>query len=182
MFNSSENSSIAALQGASSAQIQRLLADFAEKLARRGLRVGGVVEFGEAAPGGACGQMQLRELSTGEMFSISQNLGPGSQACNLDGQGLTAACAAVERALAGGLDVVILSKFGKQEAAHGGLYDAFQLAAASRTPLLTAVSPAMAAPWGDFAGPVSEYLPATAEAVEAWGRRCVSGFSAIAAE
>jgi hypothetical protein len=64
MFSPSDNSSLAALQGAASAQIQRLLADFAEKLARRGFRVGGVVEIGDSAPGGACGQLQLRELST----------------------------------------------------------------------------------------------------------------------
>lgn len=173
---------IAALQGASSPRIQSLMADFAAQLARSGLRVGGVVEIGEDAPGGACGRLQLRDLATGELFPISQNLGPGSQACNLDGRGLAAACAAAERAVAGGLDILILSKFGKQEAARSGLYDVFLMAAATCTPLLTAVSPAMATAWGDFAGPLSEFLPVEAEAVKAWARRCLSRATAIAAE
>ena len=182
MAGVSEQAPIAALQGGSSAQIQKLMADFAATLARSGLRVGGVVESGEAAPGGACGKLSLRDLSTGEQFAISQNLGPGSQACNLDGRGLTSACGAVERALAGGLDFVILSKFGKLEATRGGLYDAFQIAAASRTPLLTAVSPAMAAAWDAFAGPLSQFLPVEIEAVESWARRWLAESHAVAAE
>ena len=174
--------SIAALQGAPSAQIQRFMADFAARLARSGFKVGGVVEIAEAAPTGACGRLRLRDLSTGELFSISQNLGPGSEACNLDGRGLAAACVAVERALASGLDLVIVSKFGKQEAARSGLYDAFQIAAASRTPLLTAVSPAMAEAWGAFAGSASQYVRADTPAVEDWWKRASSASSAFAAE
>jgi len=173
---------IAVLQGAPSAQIQKLMAGFAANLTRGGFRVGGVVEVAEAASTGACGRLNLCDLATGERFSISQNLGPGSQACNLDGRGLTAACAAVERALAAGLDLVIVSKFGKQEAARGGLYDAFQLAAASRTPLLTAVSPAMAESWAAFAGSLTQYLPASAEAVEIWWKTCMPEASSLAAE
>jgi nucleoside-triphosphatase THEP1 len=173
---------IAALRGAPSARIQQLMAEFAAKLGQSGFRVGGVVEIAEVAPTGVCGQSRLRDLSTGEEFSISQNLGPGSEACNLDGRGLAAACAAVERALAGGLDLVILSKFGKQEAARSGLNEAYQTAAASRTPLLTAVSPAMAEAWGAFAGPLSQYLPASAEAVEAWWSSGVARASGLAAE
>jgi hypothetical protein len=158
------------------------MGELAAKLARSGLRIGGVVESGEAAPSGACGNLSLRDLSTGEQFAISQNLGPGSQACNLDGRGLTAACAAVERALEGGLDLVILSKFGKLEAARGGLYDAFRIAAATRTPLLTAVSPAMSAAWDAFAGPLSQFLPVEIEAVEAWAMRRLAEGHAVAAE
>ena len=173
---------IAALQGAASSEIQRLLAEFAAKLSREGLRVGGVVEIGVAAPGGACGSLKLRDLQTGELFPISQNLGSGSQACNLDGRGVIAACAAVERALAEGLDLLVLSKFGKLEADRSGLYDAFRLAAASGTPLLTAVSPAMAEVWGGFAGPLFEFLPASASAVEAWWRPSPAEIAAIAAE
>jgi len=83
MFSPSNGPSIAAVQGAPRIQIQGLMADFAAKLARNGFRIGGVVEIGETAPGGACGRLHLRELSTGEQFPISQNLGPGSEACIL---------------------------------------------------------------------------------------------------
>ncbi len=174
--------SIAAIQGASSAAIQLLLADVAAHLARQGVRIGGVVEMSEPAASGACGRLALRDLSTGAVIAISQNLGPGSTSCNLDGGGLAAACGAVEQALSRGVDLVILSKFGKQEAARSGLADAFGAAVASRTPILTAVSPTMAQAWGDFAGSLAQYLPADREAVEDWWRRCAAGALSTAAE
>jgi len=159
---------IAAVQGASRANIQHLLADFAAGLARDGFRVAGVVEVAEKAPTGACGRLALRELTTGRHFSISQNLGPGSTACNLDPGGLAAACAAVERSLGHGGDLVVISKFGKQEAANSGLADAFRAAAVAGVPILTAVNPAMSEAWTAFAGADSEILPAEREALEFW--------------
>ncbi len=180
--NLAQRSAIAALQGAPSAEIQRLLGEFAGKLARSGVSVGGVVEISEPSAVGACGRLVLRDLSTGELFPISQNLGPGSQACNLDSQGLTLACVAVEQALARGVDLVIVSKFGKQEAARSGLYDAFRAAVSSRTPMLTAVSPAIAEAWGAFSGSLSQYLPADLEAVESWWKSSRKSSLATAAE
>jgi nucleoside-triphosphatase THEP1 len=176
--NLARHSMIAALQGAPSVGIQRLLGETAAKFARTGVRVGGVVEIYEPDEMGACGRLVLRDLATGELFPISQDLGPGSQSCNLDSRGVARACVAVEQALARGLDLVIISKFGKLEAARSGFYAAFQAATASETPMLTAVSPAMAEAWGAFSGPFSQYLPADPEAVETWWR--LSGNSGLA--
>jgi hypothetical protein len=180
--SSSEGSPIAALRGASSAEIQRLMAKVAEDFARAGVRVGGVIEIAEPAAASVCGRLTLRDLSTGALIPISQDLGPGSQACNLDGRGVVAACAAVEDAVARGVDLLVLSKFGKLEAARGGLYDAFRAAVASDTPVLTAVSPAMSDAWAAFAGSLSHYLPPEREAVESWWRRRVARAWATAAE
>ena len=69
--------------------------------------------------------MELRSPNDGRIVSISQNLGPGSQACNLDPEGISPACAAVQESIARGADVVVLGKFGKQELHGGGLNDAF---------------------------------------------------------
>ncbi|MGE5261554.1 MAG: DUF2478 domain-containing protein [Actinomycetota bacterium] len=73
-----------------------------------------------------------------------------------------------KRAIAAGADLVILSKFGKQEAERGGLVDAFRAAVVSGVPILTTVSPAMTEAWHRFAGPLSELLPAEAGRIEAW--------------
>lgn len=110
----------------------------------------------------------MRNLSTGAIISISQNLGHGSTACNLDPSGLIEACAAVERTIAAGADLVILSKFGKLEADRGGLSDAFCAAIGAGLPILTAVSPAMTQAWHLFAGPLSQFIPADARVVDAW--------------
>jgi hypothetical protein len=159
---------IAALQGASSATIQTLLDHFALRAARQGHKIAGVVELASGEAQGACRGRFVRDLATGTVISISQNLGHGSTACNLDPSGLIDACAAVERAIAAGADLVILSKFGKIEADRGGLSDAFRAAITAGLPILTAVSPAMTAAWRLFAGPLSEFLPVDASMVDAW--------------
>ena len=141
-----------------------------------------MIETSSTEAGGGSRSLALRDLSTGTLFPVTQDLGPGSLACHLDPGGLAAACAAVERGIRDGADFVVLSKFGKQEAAHSGLYEAFLGAMNSGLPIVTAVSPALAAPWEAFAGGLSLYLPATIEALEAWMIRFESGGLRAAAE
>lgn len=169
------NRRIAALRGSSRTQIQALLGHFAARLAERGFVVAGAVETAAPGPAGGCRRLALRDLSNGAVTSISQNLGPESTACNLDTSGLAEVCARVERAIAQGAHLVVLSKFGKQEAERGGLSDAFRAAVEAGLPVLTAVSPAMAEPWQLFAGQLSEYLLADLGSVEAWWSRSKAG-------
>ncbi|MGA2892695.1 MAG: DUF2478 domain-containing protein [Xanthobacteraceae bacterium] len=166
---------IAALQGAPCATIQTVLNDFALRAARQGHKIAGVVELAGGVAGDICGRRAVRELSTGTVISISQNLGHGSTACNLDPSGLIEACAAVERAIAAGADLVILSKFGKIEAERGGLRDAFSTAIGAGLPILTAVSPAMTPAWQLFAGPLSQFIRADANAVDTWWSGIIAG-------
>ncbi|UFZ07582.1 DUF2478 domain-containing protein [Bradyrhizobium ontarionense] len=172
---------IVALQGAASTVIQDLLGDFAVRLAGAGLRVSGVIES-SADKAKPCKAMMLRSLDDGRLFSISQDLGPGSQACNLDPEGLALACAAVQQSIIRGTDLVILSKFGKQEAMGGGLADAFGSALAAGLPIITAVSPAMMEAWTNFAGLFAECVHADVARghgwIEAWsGRRVTSRYA-----
>jgi hypothetical protein len=168
---------IVALQGATSPVIQGLLRGFATRLAASGLRVAGVVETADDSSN-PCRSMALRNLDDGRMFSISQDLGPGSQACSLHPEGLALACAAVQDSIAGGADVVILSKFGKQEAIGRGLSDAFGAAMMAGLPIITAVSPAMMNDWQNFAGEFAECVRAEvaqrASWIESWSRRMVT--------
>jgi len=166
-----QNRRIAALQGASNAAIQALLADFARRAVQQGCRIAGVVEVEASKAGGACGGRAVRDLASGVIVSISQDLGRGSTACNLDPSGLIEACAAVERAIAAGADLVVLSKFGKLEADRGGLSGAFSAAIDAGLPVLTAVSPAMTAAWSRFAGSLSQFIVADARAVDEWWLR-----------
>lgn len=158
---------VAALGGASGAEIQRLLADFAARRAGEGLRVAGVIEE-TACADGACGSLVLRDLAGAGRIPISQDLGPGSTACNLDPGGLAAACGLVQAAIAAGADLVILSKFGKVEADRHGLVEAFQDAIAAELPVVTSVAPPLAEAWAAFAGPLSAPVAATSAALEAW--------------
>jgi hypothetical protein len=182
MLQSVEPRPIAALQGASGATIQALLADFAGQMKSQKLKVAGLVEVATRCDEGGCGALAVRDLSTGELIPISQDLGPGSTACNLDPGGLAAACAAVERAVAAGADLIVLSKFGKLEAARSGLNDAFRAAFAAGLPIATAVSPAVAQEWLAFVGDYSEFVNADRDALDAWWSRYRRGMLRNAAE
>ncbi len=160
---------IAALPGADSALAQRVMRAFALDLTRAGARVAGVTQI--RIDDGARSRIALRDLVTGADYPISQDLGPGSVACNLDAGELALACAAVERAARSGADLLIISKFAKQEAERGGLCDAFRAAMATRTPVVTAVSPHFKAEWRAFAGPLAENVAADADALRAWFAR-----------
>jgi hypothetical protein len=162
---------IAALPGEPSAEVQSLMAAFARRLTAGGARVAGVTQtrIHDAATGRS--RIALREIGGDALYAISQDLGPGSVACNLDSGELAQACAAIERAAAEGLDLVVISKFSKQEAARGGLADAFRAAIAAKVPVVTAVSPHYLDEWREFAGPLAEFLEPHERALDLWWRR-----------
>ncbi len=159
---------IAAVVGASNAGKQDLLTDFVRRRRAQGWRVAGIVEIGEKTTGGACGALSVLDLTTGARIPISQDLGPGSTACNLDPAGVAEACAAARRAIEAGADLVVLSKFGKLEAGRGGLCDAFAAAIEAGLPVVTTVNPVMREDWARFAGPLSDDVDPTPESLERW--------------
>lgn len=162
---------ILALQGASSALVQEALAGFARRRALQGLRVAGVVEERVGPEGPGCTGQALRDLATGRIHSIAQDLGPCASACHLDPSGVAQACHDVVNAIAQGCDVVVLSKFGKLEADRGGLIDAFGAAIARGIPVLTAVAPAFNARWLDFSAPLAAFAEPETGLLERWWRQ-----------
>ena len=75
-------------------------------------------------------------------------------------------------------DLVILSKFGKLEAAKRGLIGAFEAATALRKPVLTTVSDQHLAAWHEFA-PDASVLDANPDDLEKWWTQ-IGGSSPIA--
>lgn len=162
---------IAALPGEPSAEVQSLMAAFARRLAIGGTRVAGVTQLRIQDPATGRSRIALREVGGDALYAISQDLGPGSVACNLDSSELAQACAAIERAAASNVDLVVISKFSKQEAARGGLADAFRAAIAAKVPVVTAVSPHYLDEWRAFAGPLAEFLEPSDDALDRWWRQ-----------
>ncbi|MGU3493302.1 DUF2478 domain-containing protein [Xanthobacteraceae bacterium A53D] len=166
---------ILALTGSDREAIQQVLGHAVRDFSASGWRVLGVVE--EMQPNGE--DVLLRDLVSGATHRLMQDLGPGSTACSLDPAGLADACAGVEEAIAAFLaeggsaagTVVILSKFGRQEAEGRGLTHAFHAAVAADLPILTSVSPVVADAWAGFAGELAAYAPVETDAVTLWRRR-----------
>jgi Protein of unknown function (DUF2478) len=141
---------------------------FARELSCEGVRVAGLVQTRILDPVTGRKRIALRDLSSGEHYAISQDLGPGSVACNLDSGELAQACASVERAARAGVDLVIVSKFSKQEAARGGLADAFRAAIVAKVPIVTAVSPYFLEEWRQFAGALATFTPPDIGSLRRW--------------
>lgn len=165
---------IAALPAEDSVRVQSLMQAFAEELIQKGVRVGGVTQTRVADASGKSGIM-LRDVANGAFYPISQDLGPGSVACNLDTGELALACAAIERAARGGAQLIVISKFSKQEAGRGGLCDAFRASMAARVPVIAAVSPHYRDEWRAFAGSLAEDVAPEREALAEWWAKLAAG-------
>ena len=135
---------------------------------RRAIRIAGVVAESHGLAGRACNAGFLRNLTTGERFSIFQELGSASESCHLNPDGVLAATAAVQHDIADGCDLAVLSKFGKLEAAGGGLIDALRAAVEADIPVLTSVSRAFEQALIDYAGPTFRWVRADLGEIEEW--------------
>jgi hypothetical protein len=91
---------------------------------------------------------------------------PAGTSCHLDATGVERACAALLGQITNS-DVVVLSKFGKLEAADGGLAPAFAAAIAAGKPALTTVSDLHWAAFHEVARDALR-LPADATAIRDW--------------
>jgi hypothetical protein len=160
---------VAAVQGTPSSSVQEMFRALVGRW-RSSARIAGVIEEDHGLGERACSAGQLRSIVDGRSYPIFQDLGPDSEACHLDGAGAVSASEAVRRDIAAGCDLVLLSKFGKLEAAGAGLAPAFAAAVEAGVPLLTSVSPAFQTAWEHFAAPQAVVLPADADSIEAWWR------------
>jgi hypothetical protein len=157
---------IAVVQGAPNATVQDLFRTLVGRWASA--RVVGVVAETHGLADRACSAGFLRNIYTGERFSIFQDFGPGSRTCHLDERGVLAATEAVQRDISAGCDLVVLSKFGKLEASGRGLLNAFNAAIDANIPVLTSVSPACEQTWAKFAGSSFVVLAADLGQIDEW--------------
>ncbi len=161
---------VAAIVYRSKDDVDTLLADFAQGLVRAGERVGGIVQHNVKDGGGCQVGMEAIDLMSGRAISICQPLGSGAMACKLDAAGLAEAAVAVARAIEAGVDLIVINKFSKQEAAGEGLRDELADAIAAGIPVLTAVPEKCLDAWSAFSGDIGTRLPCERQAMEAWWR------------
>jgi Protein of unknown function (DUF2478) len=172
-------------RGAVIAVIRRLpnvhvdaLFDTLVKRWRHTIRIAGVVAESYGLADRACDAGFLRNLATGERFSMFQELGSASESCHLNPDGVLAATAALQRDIADGCDFAVLSKFGKLEAAGGGLIDAFSAAVEAGIPVLTSVSRAFEPALTQYAAPMFCWVRADIGEIEEWMNARIRGKSA----
>lgn len=116
-----------------------LLAGLADAVAARGVRTVGTVQINSDCEGEGPCDMDVRVLPDGPVLRISQSLGIGARGCRLDPGALETAIGHCDARL-GEADLLIVNKFGKQEAAGRGFRGLIGEALAQDIPVLVGLN------------------------------------------
>lgn len=152
-------------------ETNRLLAQAARALAADGLRLAGTVQVDTETPRSPLCDMDVLVLPDGPTLRISTSLGPGASGCRLDPAGLEDSVALTLSSVERGPDLVIINKFGKQEAAGRGFRDAIGAAMVADIPVLVGVNEANRPALDAFCEGAAERLEPSLDAILDWARR-----------
>ncbi|MFN3277438.1 MAG: DUF2478 domain-containing protein [Paracoccus hibiscisoli] len=145
----------------------------ARDLAAQGLAVAGAVQRNlDLGPDCACDMEMIVLGDSGPPLRISQSLGPGAQGCRLDTGALEEAVARTAPHLPGA-GLVVIPKFGRQEAMGRGFRALIGQAVADGQPVVLYVPRQQRAAFLDFAGDLAvQIAPAN---LRSW---CLDRFAA----
>lgn len=160
---------IAVVRGRSTAAVQKVFQDVIERWAPQ-IRIAGLIEERKNADGRVCRAGRLRNIADNAVYSMFQATTGITAGCDIENAGLNSASDAVCRDIATGCDVVILSKFGKLEAAGQGLRAAFAASVEEKIPLLTYAPSTLDQAWASFAGSRAVVVSAEPMAIDDWLR------------
>jgi nucleoside-triphosphatase THEP1 len=149
-------------------ELDPLLHQIATDAGARGLRLAGIVQVNSDRPGCARCDMDAIVLPDGPVIRISQSLGREARGCRLDAEGLETAVAAAESRLAQGVDLLIVNKFGKQEAGGRGFRPVIAAALDTGADVLVGVNAMNLEALRDFTGDTAEQVAADPQALMAW--------------
>ncbi len=147
-----------------------ILQGLADRLLARGARVAGVVQTNtDCGPDKPC-DMDVKVLPKGPKLRISQTLGRGSRGCRLDVSVLEEAAGHVATSLEAGPDLLLINKFGKQEADGRGFRPVIADAILREIPVIVGVNGLNRERFEQFTGGIAKALPADVDALETWFR------------
>lgn len=147
--------------------IDDCLAEAVADLEARGFRLAGTVRVLPADPHSHACDMDVRVLPDGPSRRISQPLGALSKGCRLDTDAIETLSVAVESRIEGA-DLLIVNKFGKQEAAGRGLCQAIVMAIEADIPVLIGVNGLNLPELLAFAGDQAEQIEGKPEDIISW--------------
>ena len=167
---------LAAILYEDAATVEALMQRFAEALQAAGVDVCGVIQLPPTAAG--CGPeapMCLRDLRSGAVTRICQDLGRDATGCRLDTAAMAAVAARLRQQAETPSDIIFISKFGKQEAAGAGFRDEIAHAVQEGRTVITAVKHSLLPDWLQFTGGIGTVLEAQPWVLQDWWRRLRDG-------
>ena len=150
-----------------------LLARCAAGLVASGYRLGGVVQSNAPRRGRRRCDMYVKDLLGGDEIKISLDRGNEARGCRLDPDAFARIDAWVERAVLERVDLLIINKFGREEAHGRGLRPVIAEALIAEIPLVIGVSTQNLSDFLTFVGDSAARLRPDIEAITAWCRNAI---------
>jgi len=150
-----------------------LIAQCAADLAVSGFRLGGVVQSNAHQPSRRRCDMYVKDLLGGDEIKISRDRGNEARGCRLDPDAFARIDAWVERAVLERVDLLIINKFGREEAHGRGLRPAIAEALIADIPLVIGVSTQNLCDFLTFVGDSATRLSPDVEVITAWCRTAI---------
>jgi len=150
-----------------------LIARCAAGLVASGYRLGGVVQANAHRPGRRRCDMFVKDLLGGDEIKISLDRGNEASGCRLDPDAFARIDAWVERAVLERVDLLIINKFGREEAHGRGLRPVIAEALIADIPLVIGVSTRNLCDFLTFVGDSATRLRLDIEAITAWCRNAI---------
>lgn len=152
-------------RGATDAVLEKAVA----LLEAEGFPLAGTVQTNSEREGRSKCDMDLRVLPDGPVLRISQDLGENARGCRLNGGVLEEAVMEVTQRLDGAA-LLVVNKFGKQEALGRGLVPVIAEALERGLPVVVGVNGLNLPSFLEFAGGLAEHLSPDPLAVADWAR------------
>ena len=144
------------------------VAAFLERAARSGARIAGLVQEHADAAGCSLHDAQVRDLVTGEILPIMQDLGAEATGCRVDPAAIAVAARMLDRARETAPDLLVANRFGRLESEGGGMLAEIGQAFADGLAVLICVPSRYIAGWNAFADGLDVQLPPSVEAIARW--------------
>jgi nucleoside-triphosphatase THEP1 len=150
-----------------------LIAQSAEDLVASGYRLGGVVQSNARQPGRRRCDMYVKDLLGGDETKISLDRGNEARGCRLDPDAFARIDTWIKRAVLERVDLLIINKFGREEAHGRGLRSVIAEALIAEIPLVIGVSTRNLCDFLTFVGNSATRLRPDNEAITAWCRNAI---------
>ena len=151
------------------AVVDEVLADVARVLKSSGVTVAGAIQWNEPVPDRRRCRDDVRgSCVRSRRILVSEDRGSHARGCHLDTSALEEAAVLAASSIEPGVDLVVINRFGKQEAEGRGFRQAIEGAILLERPVLVGVSETNRGSWETFTGSEAEYLPCSIDAVLAW--------------
>lgn len=145
-----------------------VLLRLSEKLAQEGWKTAGIVQINSDCGDDRPCDMDVKVLPDGPVVRISQSLGKDSRGCRLDMNALETAVGSVTQILSEQTDVLIINKFGKQEAGGRGLRTVIGTAVGLGVPVISGVNALNRDAFLSFSDGCATQVPTDVDALYAW--------------